>query len=538
MTEESTLKTVSQPPKPTEDRALDSETPIQQVTPLLGTAPRENLQLQNRNSPDDISDVLGTRIFQGYVETPLQTLGGIVINHPKRYLLLVEEAKCLAKEIRIKKLNEQWAGIPCEQLLNQSFTDQLNSIQILEQLAPLQLAKEHLPVDIVDILECLSKVNNIPFNQLYYIAENCADRCYTKVIETFVSIIKRQFADCQLLLVNTAHCLKFLEEYSDCQSQIWKIFQKHQTIPEDLQDLHFDDFKNSLEKDFNFLKEATSRNIKNFQTSLNLQQIYSSSLCSHVNNIYSKLSELQRQIQNHHTHMNQGDTFQIEAPDFNPDINGVSSPSTDETPNKLSIQGTSSPAPEVTEPENDCLIPATTIEQLTSQDTDWLNTIPIQIPSSIDQLEDQGHIRHQAQHNSKSFEIPDLEENSEEEQFADLDSYLAHHNTIYHSQYIHQEYRSHLHALDNDQYYAEIDRAYYSHETLAVQDYQLANKATEPCRTTEELVRIFGKGRGQARREELHSHRSFGPRTQSLQSCIQHKIKKNQRLRQRYTNNR
>ena len=136
MTEESTSKTVSQPPKCEEDRASDSETPIRQVTPLLGTTPRENLQLRNRNSPDDISDVLGTHVFQGYVETPLQTLDGIVVNQPKRFLPLVEEAKCLAEEIRIKKLNEQWVGIPHEQLLNQSFTDQLNSIQILEQLAP------------------------------------------------------------------------------------------------------------------------------------------------------------------------------------------------------------------------------------------------------------------------------------------------------------------------------------------------------------------------------------------------------------------
>ena len=64
-------------------------------------------------------------------------LDGIVVNQPKRFLPLAKEAKCLAKEIRIEKLNEQWAGIPHEQLLNQSFTDQLNSIQILEQLAPL-----------------------------------------------------------------------------------------------------------------------------------------------------------------------------------------------------------------------------------------------------------------------------------------------------------------------------------------------------------------------------------------------------------------
>ena len=133
-----------------------------------------------------------------------QTLDGIIVNQPKQFLPLVDEAKCIAEEIRIEKINEQWAGIPREQLLNQSFTDQLNSIQILEQLAPLQLAKEHLPGDIIDILERLGKVDNVPFNQLYYIAENCADRYYSKLIETFVSTLKCQFADHQLLLVNTA----------------------------------------------------------------------------------------------------------------------------------------------------------------------------------------------------------------------------------------------------------------------------------------------------------------------------------------------
>ena len=231
VTEKSTLKTVSQPPKPAEDRSSDSETPVQQVSPLLGTTPRENLQLRNRNSPEDISDVLGTYVFEGYVETPLQTLDGIVVNQPKRFLPLAEEAKRLAEEIQIEKLNEQWAGIPHEQLLNQSFRDQLNSIQILEQLASLELAKQHLLADIID----------------------------TKVIETFVSITKDNLLTASYT-VNTARCLKFLEEYSDHQSQIWKIFHKHHTIPEDLQDLHFhfNDFKTSLEKDFKYLKEATS----------------------------------------------------------------------------------------------------------------------------------------------------------------------------------------------------------------------------------------------------------------------------------------
>ena len=223
---------------------------------------------------------------------------------------MAEEAKHLAEEIRIEKLNEQWAGIPHKKLLNQSFQDQLNSLWILEQLALLELAKQHLPADIIDILECLGKADNIPFNQFYYIVENCVNRYYTKVIKTFVSIIKKQFASRQLLLANTVCCLKFLEEYLDRQDQIWKIFHKHHNILDDLEDLHlhFDDFKTSLETDFKHLKEVTSRNIQNIQTSLNLHQTYSSSLCSHINNIYSKPSELQNQIQHHHMYMNQGDT--------------------------------------------------------------------------------------------------------------------------------------------------------------------------------------------------------------------------------------
>ena len=189
--------------------------------------------------------------------------------------------------------------------MNQSFNDQLNSIQILEQLAPLQLAKEHLPGDIVDILERLSKADNISFNQLYYIVENCADHYYSKVIETFVALLKHQFMDRQLLLVNTARSLKFLEEYMDRQVLIWKIFQKHENIPDDIQDLHFhiDDFKTNIEKEFSLLKEATCKNIENFQSSLNTQQTYSMALCSHVNNIYNKLAEIQQQLPHSTQHM-------------------------------------------------------------------------------------------------------------------------------------------------------------------------------------------------------------------------------------------
>ena len=158
-------------PESTAEVTSAGDTLISQVMPLLGITPSENTQLQNRNTPEDIADILGTRAIQRYVDMPLQTLDGIIVNQLKHFLPLAKEAKRIAEEIRFEQINEQWAGILQEQLLNQSFNDQLNSIQILEQLAPLQLAKEHLPGNIVDILERLGKADNIPLNQLYYIAE-------------------------------------------------------------------------------------------------------------------------------------------------------------------------------------------------------------------------------------------------------------------------------------------------------------------------------------------------------------------------------
>ena len=82
------------------------------MTPLLSTTPSENSQIQHQNTPDDILDILGTRVYQGYVETLLQTLDGIIVNQPKWFLLLAEEAKRIAEEIRIEKINKQWAVIP------------------------------------------------------------------------------------------------------------------------------------------------------------------------------------------------------------------------------------------------------------------------------------------------------------------------------------------------------------------------------------------------------------------------------------------
>ena len=267
--------------------------------------------------------------------------------------------------------------------MNQSFNDQLNSIQILEQLAPLQLTKDHLPGDIIDIHERLGKADNIPHNQLYYIAENCTDRYYSKVIETFVLLLERQLADRQLLLINTTRSLKFLEEYTDRQALIWKIFSKHKNIPDDISDLHLhiDDFKISIQNEFNFLKEATRKNVENFQTSLNLQQTYSAALGSHINNIYHKISEIQQQLPHPTQHMNTGDVIQIDAPEFDPDID--SRPPTKE---HEEIQGSDSSIQHLLGESKKSEAPA--LPQQVAEEVDWPDAVPVEIPPQTAQDND------------------------------------------------------------------------------------------------------------------------------------------------------
>ena len=179
-------------------------------------------------------------------------------------------------------------------------------------------------------------------------------------------------------MVNTAQSLKFLEEYADHEAQIWKIFQKHQTILDNIQDLHlhFNDFKNGIEKEFAFLKETTLKNIENFQSSLNLQQTYSTSLCSHVNNIYNKLVELQWQIQHRDPHMNSGDTIQIDVPDFNPHIDDVSPTIIDQEQNNP----VTTPTPKSADKVIERITPAPSHQNTDIQEVDWPDAIPVEIP--------------------------------------------------------------------------------------------------------------------------------------------------------------
>ena len=172
------------------------------MEPVVGLTQEEQCKKEEDLDLTQI-ELLGLTPCDGHITTPLQTLDRLYVNQPSRFLPLVQEAKKLAKELKEEEQASQWSWIPIEKL-NRSFTEQLNYIQALQQISPLHSAREHLPQDIIRILERLDKVETTPFDKLYYLAQNCTDCYYTKVIQTFVELIKRNAANRQLVLVKMA----------------------------------------------------------------------------------------------------------------------------------------------------------------------------------------------------------------------------------------------------------------------------------------------------------------------------------------------
>ena len=273
----------------------------------------------------------------------------------------------------------------------------------------------------------------------------------------------------------------------------------------------------------------TRKNVENIQTSLNLQQTYSTALGSHINNIYHKISEIQQQLPHPTQHMNTGDIVQINAPEFDPDIDG--GPPTKE---HGEIQGSDSSIQHLLRQTKKNEAPA--LPQV-AEEVDWPDAVPVEIPLQPTQDNDHNITASSTHHETNYSEIPPLETDIDEEeegQFEDIQTYLDHHNTYQESQNIHKEYTKRLLDLDDERYYRDIDHIYETYGQT--RDHVPAIQIPGPRRMTQELIQAYGRGRGQAHREELHGHQPFGAHTQSLQSRIQRKIKKTQRMRQRYAN--
>ena len=115
-----------------------------------------------------------------------------------------------------------------------------------------------------------------------------------------------------------ARALKSLEDFSQQQSQLFTVLEKYHLLPDSL---------DNLQSQFGFLKQATSKNVKHLQQAINAQQTYTANLCTYINNTLPCITKLEETI----LHLEQRvtteqDTIQLNAPDFDPDIDGPNPP--------------------------------------------------------------------------------------------------------------------------------------------------------------------------------------------------------------------
>ena len=117
---------------------------------------------------------------------------------------------------------------------------------------------------------------------------------------------------------------------------------------------------------------------RKLQSSLNIQQTYSVALCSHINNIYNKLVEIQQQLPHPTQHMNTCDVIQIEVPDFDPDIDEAPPLPVDQNTDYEETQGSVNSTQQFPKKTATTRTPATS--QQDAQDIDWPDAIPVEIP--------------------------------------------------------------------------------------------------------------------------------------------------------------
>ena len=130
----------------------------------------------------------------------------------------------------------------------------------------------------------------------------------------------------------------------------------------------------------------------------------------------------------------QTDTVQINAPEYGPNIDGDNQPNTDKKHATVSVQGTLDTSQESSILEDDNNIaPDNSTTSQNQQETDWPDAPTIQIlgisSTTSDQPPEVMYNRCQIQPSTVDLEIPELEDNSDQDQFADLDTFITHHNT-------------------------------------------------------------------------------------------------------------
>ena len=83
-------------------RIANRPAPIQPVEPVIGLTTEE--KCRREEDPNlTLDELLGLSSCEDHISTPLQTLDRLYVNQPSQFLPLTQEAKKLAKKIKVKK---------------------------------------------------------------------------------------------------------------------------------------------------------------------------------------------------------------------------------------------------------------------------------------------------------------------------------------------------------------------------------------------------------------------------------------------------
>ena len=134
---------------------------------------------------------------------------------------------------------------------------------------------------------------------------------------------------------------KYSQSHKVRQSQLFTVLEKY-LLPDNLE---------NLQSQFGFLKQATSKNIKHLQQAINVQQTCTATLCIYINNILPCITKLEATIlQLQQKITTEQDTVQINALDFDLDIDGSNPPRTHNNTVITSVlEHLTSPEPEVSD---------------------------------------------------------------------------------------------------------------------------------------------------------------------------------------------
>ena len=211
----------------------------------------------------------------------------------------------------------------------------------------------------------------------------------------------------------------------------------------------FRDLKTTLQAKFDLLKKATSKNVQNIQEAVQSQQTYTTALFGHINTLYTKLGQLDKQVQIHCLYPHsQLDVIQLNAPDYDLDIDREPDLTTDMQ--SLNAESAKEDTPMGTsKPEDHTAIPLTTNRpehQLSevSADTDY---------TEYDSSE-QPRAEHPSDYRPQLEDIPELEneeENWDNGQF-DNAELLNHHNSTEESDRICCEYSAYFEKVKDQEY--------------------------------------------------------------------------------------